>query len=288
MRVPDAVLSTTVFLCKKTKKGAHECCGTAFVASVKEPEGSQHLYLVTAKHVLPQVQREETIDGRKEKVVHVRVNMIGGSAEYRTIVGEWSVSDDPGVDLAAIAYDWSLTQPTAILPIGTPMFLTDQIVAETAIGIGDDVFATGLFTSVVGEQHNQPIVRFGNIASMPDQPIIEHDLDTQESIPPYSVYLVEMRSTGGLSGSPVFVTLGYSRDASGKPAGINLWYLLGVIRGHWPTEGTRGASFLADDFGQVQRGIATVTPIQYLTALLHAEPLASARRKMVEDFFGSP
>jgi len=50
-------------------------------------------------------------------------------------------------------------------------------------------------------------------------------------------YLVEARSLGGLSGSPVFVNLGFVRNVSGEvkfaSGGSGIFYLLGLMHGHW-------------------------------------------------------
>ncbi len=55
-----------------------------------------------------------------------------------------------------------------------------------------------------------PIVRHGAIAAMPGEPL--YDRKTGLS---FRGYLLEVRSTGGLSGSPVVAYLGYDRDAAG-------------------------------------------------------------------------
>jgi hypothetical protein len=66
------------------------------------------------------------------------------------------------------------------------------------IGIGDAVFITGLFSHHPGKARNLRVIRVGNIAAMPDEPV-----KTQRG--EMEAYLIEARSLGGLSGSPVFV-----------------------------------------------------------------------------------
>jgi hypothetical protein len=56
----------------------------------------------------------------------------------------------------------------------------------------------GLFKSHYGEQRNIPIIRIGNIAALPEEPVQTHYCG------PTDAYLVEVRSIAGLSGSPVF------------------------------------------------------------------------------------
>ena len=81
------------------------------------------------------------------------------------------------------------------------MVATDKVINDNAIGVGDEVFLTGLFANHIGQQRNLPIIRVGNIALMPEEPV-QHP-----SLGPIDAYLIEARSIGGLSGSPVFVHL---------------------------------------------------------------------------------
>ena len=102
------------------------------------------------------------------------------------------------------------------------------------IGIGDETIISGLFTAVPGTTRNIPIVRHGNIAMMPGEQI-QTDLGFAD------VFLVEARSIGGLSGSPVFVrhTLGVKVKREGDGSDDLLFAngpgitLLGLMHGHW-------------------------------------------------------
>jgi hypothetical protein len=60
------------------------------------------------------------------------------------------------------------------------------------------VLVIGRFINHEGKQRNTPSVRFGHIAQMPHEPIKRDDGYLQES------FLVEAKSIGGYSGSPVF------------------------------------------------------------------------------------
>jgi len=75
---------------------------------------------------------------------------------------------------------------------------SDQIV----LGYGDDIFMVGRFITFDGKQRNTPVVRFGQISMLPAEPVEVDGGRAQEE-----VFLVECRSIGGLSGSPVFVDL---------------------------------------------------------------------------------
>jgi hypothetical protein len=75
--------------------------------------------------------------------------------------------------------------------------MTKEIIEAQKVGPGDDAFIVGRFINHEGKQRNMPTVRFGPVAQMPDEPIRVGGFD-QES------FLVEARSIGGFSGSPVF------------------------------------------------------------------------------------
>jgi len=153
------------------------------------------------------------------------------------------------------------------------MLATESKLTEHLIGIGEEIAVSGLFVSRTGNKRNIPIVRFGNLAAMPVEKLPDKKgLD-------YHAYLIEVRSIGGLSGSPVFAFLGPSRVHEGK---INLLQtvllLLGVVRGHWRQPRTnRRVSALADDAANLNLGIAVVTSATELEAIINGDHLAQGR-----------
>src|SRR5689334_11059030 len=123
-------------------------------------------------------------------------------------------------------------------------FLSDEFLTEEArdkyhVGTGDEVAIVGLFYSHFGEAKNVPIVRTGNIAAMPDEPVpTSHGLT--------DAYLVEVRSIGGISGSPVFTHLAVRPETTVLPAqpypqmerktlakAEHAHYLLGLVQGYY-------------------------------------------------------
>ena len=80
-----------------------------------------------------------------------------------------------------------------------------------------------------GSQHDSPTVRFGQISTMPGEPLRTLNGHAQEC------FLVDLQSIGGLTGSPVFVTVHNLR--LNNPVEFNhAWipHLLGVHCGHMP------------------------------------------------------
>ena len=78
------------------------------------------------------------------------------------------------------------------------------------IGPGDEAFVVGRFISREGRQKNVPSLRFGNIAQMPGEPIIDPVSGFEQE-----AFLVEVRSIAGYSGSPVFVQIPPAANMSG-------------------------------------------------------------------------
>jgi hypothetical protein len=139
---------------------------------------------------------------------------------------------------------------------------TETALRENEVGLGDEVFITGLFRHHGGTRQN-PIVRVGNIASFAEEKI------QTENFGQILGYLIEARSLGGLSGSPVFVNLGPVRRIGGKAVnsiGKTSILFLGLIHGHYGAKGADidqiGANAVIPD--RVNTGIAIVVPFYHV------------------------
>ena len=181
---------------------------------------SGHIYLVTAKHCVEGAKNEGSL--------YVRLNTRAGGVRHIKIMDEWLYPEDEAVDVAVLpidfpqdAYDYKCVHLNTFV-------VTDTIIQEHDIGIGDVLYMCGLFSLHYGTQRNIPILRTGIIAAMPDEPL--EDPNTGLG---YRAYLAEVRSLGGISGSPVFIALEHGRIPNPRGVlGRRVW-LLGLIRGHW-------------------------------------------------------
>lgn len=290
MQVPDEIRDSVVFLYSQQDLGP-AAMGTAFFVAITAGDESQpltpgvdgHPYLVTARHVIDGI-RDYGTDGK----VHVRVNLRdGGIAFVETEADEWrSLSD--GADLVDIAVlPWGSTPQLLdykVIPV-VPMFVTDELITQDNIGLGDDLFMTGLFVNHFGERRNIPIVRMGNIATMPGEPVAT-DLGSM------TAYLIESRSVGGLSGSPVFVEVDPLRSVTVDPLGGTVrastarlsrrFYLLGLVHGHWDAQFAAGDGASVPD-PLVNMGVAIVVPTQKIMEVLNMPKLVRERRQDEED-----
>jgi len=218
-----------------------------------------YVYLVTAKHVA---------EALANKPFLIRINDKKGSCGYVKADGiVWFYHPtDKSIDVAVIPY----APPHELFDckqISTDAFLSDEIIQRKRIGTGDEVFIVGLFAPATGSKRNQPIVRMGNIAMMPDEPI-------PSSMGDIDAYLIEARSIGGLSGSPAFV-----RET--VPIGLGSFYLMGLMHGHWdiPPEKKNDLLDVNDILGTVNMGIAIVIPAKKILEVLNQPKLVELREK---------
>jgi hypothetical protein len=278
MRVPDPILKSVVFIGVRNEDGEPVYRSTAFFVSVPGAFGElSWIYLVTAKHVA-------------EKIAHlpfvVRVNRRNDSPLVLDGAGtKWWYHPTAAESVDAAATFWSLPPEIgkqldiACLPIA--MFMSDEVFQKHNIGVGDQVFITGLFTDLQDTSRNLPIVRTGNVALMPDEKIPFRNGKLLEA------YLIESRSIGGLSGCPVFVRgtnmlRGLKNDAGENSTACvssNTFFLLGSMIGHWDAP----PSLNPIHEEKVNMGISTVTPAKQIRGIINHPELVEMRKKWDED-----
>jgi hypothetical protein len=81
------------------------------------------------------------------------------------------------------------------------LFITKEVIETFKIGLGEDAFMIGMFASHHGSKRNHPVARFGNVALLADE---DSPVKQANDIMRLS-HLVDMRSRGGFSGSPVSI-----------------------------------------------------------------------------------
>lgn len=273
MRIPDELKKSVVFILREdTPNTWTTFIGTGFLVSRKLTKipGRSFVYLVTAKHVVVAL---------KGKRFAIRVNKNGGGSELLVGDGTLRWYDHPNHE--QIPADVSVFRMTIIradhmdfrtIPI--EMFLKKEEM-EVDVGAGDEVFIVGLFANLSGKQRNSPLVRVGNIAMAPEDKV------PTCSFGDIDAYLIEARSLGGISGSPVFTT----------PSGIvgkKRLYLMGLIHGHWdipialsekiaPQDNSESGVDTSNPNYGVNMGIAIVTPaFKILETLEHPDLISQA------------
>jgi hypothetical protein len=266
MRVPDMVLKSVGFVGEVVdeESGEGDLHATGFILSIptQEPNRKLHVF-VTAKHA---------VEALKDREVYFLTNRKGGGAiRIRDHAGcMWVHQTDKTCDCVVMPFN--VAPEMDYNSIAFDSLVTPETMQSYNIGIGDEVFFPGLFTYAPGDKENMPIVRHGNLAMLPKEQIqIESGFA--------DVYLIEARSIGGLSGSPVFVrptkivTMGDGKQCA-VLADPDTFFCLGLICGHWDIrEGELNKAFAAlDRRNGVNLGIGIVVPAYKIREIIENTP----------------
>jgi hypothetical protein len=277
MFIPDRVRKCVVYVASKSSFGSLILQGTAFLVH-RSFEGMDIgvEYLVTAKHIIQGIQAKDDFDGK----IYLQVNIKDGDAfTIETNSNDWRFHpEEIEVDVAVLPHT-ILGENFDVAAIPLEMFLTPQLLKRFDVRVGDDVFLTGLFYNHPGRKRSIPILRVGNIAAMPEEKV-------QTNIGFIDAYLVEARSIGGISGSPVFAYMGDQRQVHPgliiSGFGMERFYLLGLMHGHFdvkiPSED--GTDIQKKNIEYVNMGIAIVVPSEKILEVLN-QPMI--REKEIES-----
>ncbi len=286
MRIPDELLHCVCFLCVKITSGPDAgrfiYFGTGFFVGVPHDGYGDFIYLFTAKHIIDEAKRAGYDS------LFVRLNRRDGSAEHVDLgsLGRWAMYRNNAYDIALTPFapDFEVFNIT-ILPY--QMMIDNDVMEERSIGIGDEIFTVGLFTQHAGRSRNIPIVRSGILSAMPHDPLVAQDGSR------YAAYLIELRSIGGISGSPVFVYLDARRAyKSNVDEGKYQILFLGMIRGHWDLKKELGTDAEVVEYdvpmGHVKgenlnTGIAVVTPSQHVLMALESPTIKGIREAKMKE-----
>lgn len=272
MRVQQDAIRTVVYLGivssvdDQTDQAEIEHLGTGFFVSVPVEDlgsGKVFVYLVTARHVI-----EEGLAGQP---MAVRANLKNGQSVIiwdKDNKNKWWFHPDDTVDLAALPWNPSTNLDYKSFPLRHILRPGKQLkqertgtVVQQPVAVGDEVAIVGLLHYVPGMARVTPVVRTGNIALMTDERI---EWKTNVWI---RAHLIEVRSLGGLSGSPVFVEV----PTGDKDHPVDD-LLLGMVRGH----------FITDDSRALNLGIAIVERAECVAELINQKGLVKMRNQMEE------
>ena len=291
MIVPEEIRKCVAFVgCRKGVTPS--LAGTAFFlarqADVPEPVFG-FIYIVTAKHIIDYIRNQGC-----DKVL-LRLNFTSGESGWvETQLKDWVFhpSTPETVDVAVYPFSSTIlasgSMPPEIANLDHRFYpiqsiATVEVITREGIGPGEEVFLTGLFKHHFGSRKNIPIVRVGNIAAMPEEKV-------EISFGLIDAYLVESRSLGGLSGSPVFVHLGIVRIREGQPkfstVPSGIFYLLGLMHGHYDTAPSSSNDNLIVDSAQtaerINVGIGIVIPGWKILEVIEQPDVRKLEKGLVE------
>lgn len=248
--------------------------GSGFILGVPFPntDRSWHLYVVTNKHVVDTGNHV------------IRVNATdGGSRAIPSQPDRWTFAVDD--DLAVLPFEPPVDWAPGLL--STDTFLDESCEIEGwPIYPGDEAIFFGRFVNHEGHQRNKPVVRFGNIAMLPDRDALIC-IGNHEQL----AFLVECRSLSGFSGSPAFVSLATRRWMGGiTKSGLSpsIPKFLGVDCAHLPfwsgvCKHKDPRTRLPEMWSETNSGMAVVIPAWRLLNLINLEHLVKERQREEEE-----
>ncbi len=283
MLVPERVRNCVSFLGIK-QGGQFRPRATAFAVEIEDEQQYRWSYLVTAEHVIARSMSLGhdlwlRVNGRDGEPTAIKIDPSSWyfhpkSAEAATDVAVCPISFDRDAEISPV-------------PIYGPRSVaaTRAIIDGVRIGVGDEVVVAGLFRSHYGRQRNVPIIRVGNVAMLDGDPIKTKNGSYLDA------YLIEVRSIGGLSGSPAFVHLPAVRTVDGKTdlfgrKSFKQIYLLGLMHGHFDVEDLNLDVVLDDAQGAtsgIHSGIGVVIPVDKIIDTVMQSRLAQARMEALRE-----
>jgi len=171
MAIPANFPKCTVFLAvKNLTEDSYKYVGSAFYVGISAGPG-MFTYLVTARHVIDGVRSLGATE------IHIRVNFKDKTSGWTSVpLTKWGFHPtDANVDVSALAFplhpDWDH------LAIPENAFMTKEKAAARHMGLGDEVFITGLFKFHEGKTRNIPICRMGNLAALDDEKLTRKNME---------------------------------------------------------------------------------------------------------------
>jgi hypothetical protein len=278
MLVPDDVLKNVLFIGTK-HDGTFRPRGTGFIV-IYEEHGHQFMHLVTAEHVIfNMIQRGSEI--------WCRANLINGDAQ-EFFVGKdgWRFHPDHSTDVAVCPFNpkvYDIDYVSFAVNGHQSVAGTADILRREKIGLGEEVFIVGLFRDHHGVNRNIPIIRVGNIAMLQGEPVFTKYVGYTDA------YLIEARSIGGVSGSPVFISMPPFRVVDGAVVATEglQYYLLGLVHGHFDVRSINEDTVVdidTADRGSINTGVGIVIPVEKILETLRHPDLMSLRQQRADKF----
>jgi hypothetical protein len=273
--IPENVIKCVAYIVKPDIK-ENIPIGTGFFVAHRYQEQTDKVYvfLVTARHVL--------FDDKGQPHPHLLVRMnekVTGRLKDFNILNSnrWFFHKDAKeVDIAAYPL---LPRDAEFLVILSDNFVTKDLLTNNKIGIGDDVFYTGLLSYQSGRERIVPIVRFGRLALVTDK----------QSIDGGYYHFIDSGNIPGHSGSPLFLWATPTRQSGALVAGDRIFGLYGIVSG--TLEYTRELQFVLPKQTQLvpipvdarSGGVTAVVPVKYLVEILESSQLKKALGIVAND-----
>lgn len=247
---------------------------TTFLVSVPIGNDLVQIHAVTARHVIEA--------SRQYGDLFIRLKLQAGkSKDVVTPQDKWICHMQ--TDVAVIPIEIPDECDLKVIPFEN--LAPEEYIVKKEVGIGDDVFFVGLFSGYSGQKHDRPVVRFGNISLMHEEMPLRLD-PTSEHTTQVDAYLIESRSWGGHSGSPVFIYFPVTRKPGMIAFGGDQFALLGLTHGHFDLP--QNVKLTGDLLGSVEvlgnAGIAAVIPAEKIRETMMEEQLVEERKRALQEY----
>jgi hypothetical protein len=270
MQIPSEVRKSVAFVTIRENE-KQRLLGTAFFVSIPSDSLNFHLFAVTARHVI-----EDVLDIDEPGL---RINLKDGTLGWiDTEIKNWMFhpTERDSVDVAVTRVNFDSQFDHRAFPLNS--VATVEFLRGRHIYAGSQVFLAGLFQRHYGQTQNIPIIRVGNIAAI-------HQEKVKTKLGMIDAHLIEARSIGGLSGSPVFVYTEQHMVISDPFIDTTpSYYLLGLVHGHWDVDETKVD--VTSEEKRVNMGIAIVVPVEKILEVLN-QPKILEENKRIEASMNS-
>lgn len=288
VRITDDIRRSVVFIGTAEGGKTFKALGTGFLV-IDEP--SETIYVVTAAHVV--------FPDYEDSPIAIRFNGKDGKAHLDSVeIAKWHTHPtDTAVDIAVM--EWEPPSNADISPWITKWMISDFKRKTKNIGHGDLAYIVGMYFYIQGGNRVSPIVHTGHIAAMGDhgEKIPARNWRNPSSRKPVDVegYLIEAQTLKGLSGSPVFVRrsiktivadksdlLLHSKNPKQAMPALDAYvhgslWLLGLWKGAWFGEPTKGKQITGDGKVVVPVGMGVAVPAIKIQEVLNQDSLRTRR-----------
>lgn len=269
--IPDQVRKCVAYIVKPGKEANKNTpVGTGFFVGYRYAEIPDKIYsfLVTARHVLFDDK------GKLHRHLLLRLNdkNTGRARDFDILrMNAWFQHEKDG-QAVDIAVQPLLPREADFLYISSSDFVTEELLSKQKIGIGDELFYTGLLSYHSGREKIAPIVRFGRLALTTSEKTVDNKY----------YHFIDSGNIPGHSGSPVFLWATATRVPGQIVVGSRIFGLYGIVSGVLEYEKTLKATVPRETERRVilldarSGGITAVVPVRYLREILTGSRIKKA------------
>ena len=273
-RIPESYIDCLVYLYGSVEAAERServgGCGLLIGVEFRDIPNLHHVYAVTNFHVA-------------EVCRVVRYNTKAGRPQCDDLSRSRWFSHQDGSDVSVCPLGFSAYFDERVTMVRAKSLLTRKRMSRIPLRFGDELFMVSRYINHEGDTENEPIARFGTLAK--PRPVLVRDKGGDEE----ELFLAEVKSLPGHSGSPVFVYFHGMQPRLGAdevpPRAAT--YLLGIDSGLLPQPASvyeaapsgREGPIDTGHFVYANSGISTVVPAWKITDILMCPELRLLRQR---------